>query len=63
MEYKMAVAGKGRSPLTRGSHEIPAVPLLTLGSIPAHAGEPRMRFLLFRCLPVDPRSRGGAARG
>ncbi len=53
----------GRSPPTRGSRVVVLGPDVERGSIPAHAGEPTLpptRSLVTR---VDPRPRGGAARG
>ncbi len=55
-----SASSRGLSPRTRGSLPLPALGRLPLGSIPAHAGEPRTE-LLPRLLPeVYPRARGGA---
>ncbi len=50
----------GRSPPTRGSPRELVVAGVEVGSIPAHAGEPRHRPPGGRAPRVDPRPRGGA---
>ena len=50
----------GRSPRTRGSPLCLAVNRILLRSIPAYAGEPVLRFAVWRHPVVDPRVRGGA---
>ncbi len=54
--------GTGPSPPTRGSREGNARTISRLGSIPAHAGEPRSRGATPTGGRVHPRPRGGAAR-
>ena len=50
---------RGLSPPTRGNHPDKPVPPEVMGSIPAHAGEPRAPSLVSRRLSVYPRPRGG----
>ncbi len=50
----------GRSPRTRGSQYIVKGMFTMIGSIPAHAGEPRRWRFSSRSPGVDPRARGGA---
>ena len=51
---------EGRSPRTRGSQGPPTTPLLSPGSIPAHAGEPLPGAQAAHHRRVHPRARGGA---
>ena len=51
----------GLSPPTRGSRGCLPLCWRRQGSIPAHAGEPQVRFLVDRSFLVYPRPRGGAA--
>ena len=49
----------GRSPLTRGRHQLGVCLFEHFGSIPAHAGETATAFVSAGFSQVDPRSRGG----
>ena len=55
-----ALAEKGRSPRTRGSHLVEGWSEPDYGSIPAHAGKPVVRLARERSVRVDPRARGEA---
>ncbi len=50
----------GRSPRTRGSPRPSPTPIRPTGSIPAHAGEPRLGSAVADADEVDPRARGEA---
>jgi len=53
----------GQSPLTRGRHSSRRAKSASRGSIPAHAGEASTSWRYRPSTPVNPRSRGGGARG
>ena len=55
-----AVERAGLSPHTRGSPSLMAGEKITIGSIPAHAGEPVWIVLAGDGSGVYPRTRGGA---
>src|SRR6185437_10905482 len=51
----------GLSPRTRGNPELPVLVELDRGSIPAHAGEPRLPAKIAGGRRVYPRARGGTS--
>ena len=53
---------RGLSPRTRGNHRVPMNDLHFMGSIPAHAGEPRSKSAAQSPWRVYPRARGGTKR-
>ena len=62
--YRLLVGVRpGLSPPTRGNQLLPAVDVGPSGSIPAHAGEPRMRRQRRGYQSVYPRPRGGTHFG
>ena len=62
MEDVMPISTKGLSPPTRGIH-LPFIHRAErAGSIPAYAGDPRLRPTAPARLTVYPRLRGGSAR-